>query len=86
VLRSEKRGIQGADWFELFSREDVAQLFRTYRRNEVASELFDFDHIDALLRRWPADATAKEAMLPSYRNELLGALAIADFIELHFPN
>lgn len=86
VLCNRNRGYQGADWFHLFPKEQVAQLFRGYRRNHTVNELFAFDYINELIRSWPARGTSDRSTLVLYRNQLLNALALADYIELHFPN
>jgi asparagine synthase (glutamine-hydrolysing) len=86
VLHSKKRGLQGADWFELYDRNDLAHLFQSYQRNEILDNFFDFRRIAFLLDRWPKDPHADRAKYPSFANELLGALGVGAFIELHFPN
>lgn len=86
VLKNTMRGMQSADWFELFDRPNLEEHFRDYQKNEVVRELFDFTYISGLLQQWPRDGTANRLELSAFRNELLGALAIANFIDLNFPN
>lgn len=83
VLKSNKRGVQGADWYELFDVGEVGALFKKYQKNEVVREMFDFSCIDDQLRNWPRPSPGKP--MP-YRGELLGPLALASFIEINFPN
>lgn len=83
VLHSRRRGVQGADWYELFDVRDVETLFRKYQKNDVVRGLFDFTYIDDQLRNRPRPSPGKP--MP-YRGELLGPLALASFIDLNFPN
>ncbi len=89
VLFNERRGRQGADWFELFPKDEISELFRQYGRNHQVRELFDLHYVDALIARLPTANTSGGRHAPAlikYQNELLGALALADFIDLNFPN
>ena len=63
-----------------------SSYLRNFRRNYLVDEMFDFDYIDGLLRSWPARGTPYLSSLVTYRNDLLNALALADYIDLHFPN
>jgi asparagine synthase (glutamine-hydrolysing) len=86
VLYNRQRGYQGADWFDLFPKDEVGELFGRFRRNAIVDELLDFDYIGGLIQAWPARATDAVSTLAPYRNELLSALALADYIDLHFPD
>ena len=86
VLYNRNRGYQGADWLDLFPKDEVEQLFGKLRRNYLVDEMFDFAYIDGLLRSWPARGTPYLSSLVTYRTDLLNALAMADYIDLHFPN
>ena len=86
VLYNRHRGYQGADWLDLFPKDEVAQMFRAYRRNHIVDELFDFDYIDDLISTWPSQGGSRPSSLAHYRNDLLNALALADYIDLNFPN
>lgn len=86
VLYNRNRGYQGADWFELFGKQDVAAAFRRFGENRLVRELFDFVSIDRMVASWPEHGSNKWADLVAHRNQLLPALGLADFIALHFPN
>ena len=86
VLRNKRRGYQSADWFEHFTRDRVAELFHRYRKNEVVVGLFDFEYIELALSKWPVPGRGSRPALDVYRNQLLSALSLADFIDLHFPS
>lgn len=86
VLNSARRGRQGADWFEMFPQDEVADLFGHYSRNNIIRELFDLDFIGRQVAGWPTAIAASGAGMIQYQNEVLGALAVADFIDLHFPD
>ncbi|WP_294002841.1 asparagine synthase-related protein [Sphingomonas sp.] len=85
-LCSTRRGYQGADWFEHFPLRQVAAAFMTYGKNELVRELLDYRYIEALLDAWPADGWDRRERLLTYRNSLIGALALASFIDFHFPD
>lgn len=86
VLHSTKRGRQGADWFELFPKDEVSQLFRHFGRNSTVANMFDLDYIQRRIASWPTPGTGDSPEKIAYQNEILGALAMADFIDLHFPD
>jgi len=85
VLRNNRRGYQTADWFELFRPEKVREAFRRYGHNPLVRDLIDQNAIDALLDSWPTSRGYDIATIDTYRNKLLGTLAIASFIDVHFP-
>ena len=86
VIYNRTRGQQGADWFELFTSHDVAEAVAAYRENAMVRELLDFAEIDRMIADWPEQGCSDWNRLARYRNLLLPALAVADFIDLHFPN
>ncbi len=86
VLYNRKRGIQGADWFEQFTKEDVSKSFQEYGDNQSVRELLDFSYIEQMVAMWPEQGTSDQTVTMRYRNQLLPALALADFIDLHFPD
>jgi len=85
VLASRRRGYQTADWFELFRKEEIREAFRAYRQNAIVGELVDFQQIDRLLNAWPSGGWHRDEIIDLYRNKLLGTLALASFIAVHFP-
>ena len=85
VIHNRNRGVQGADWFDLFTAEDVAEAVAVYRDNSTISELLDFAVIDRMVAAWPEPGSSDWNQLARYHNLLLPALAVADYIDLHFP-
>jgi asparagine synthase (glutamine-hydrolysing) len=86
VMQNRKRGHQGADWFELFDKAEVAAIMRRSSENRFVRELFDLDQIDRMIASWPDKGSTEGLTLLPHRNQLLGAVGVADFIELHFPD
>ncbi len=86
LLSSKVRGYQSADWYDHFQREDVRAAFQEYRRNHVVAELFDLAYIQGLIDNWPSSGWHRRQQVATYRNDLIGALSLANFIALHFPN
>jgi asparagine synthase (glutamine-hydrolysing) len=85
VMYNRKRGHQGADWFELFDKVEVAGMLSRYGENRLVRALFDFEEINRMIDSWP-DKGSSDGSTFSHRNQLLAVLGIADFIDLHFPN
>ncbi len=86
VLANTQRGYQCADWFELFRRDEVEAEFQRLGKNRIVSELLDLDYIRQLIEAWPRTGWEQGPVIFTYRNRLLGALSLASFIELHFPD
>ena len=86
VIYNRTRGLQGSDWFDLFTAQDVADAVAVYRDNATVRELLDFAEIDRMVADWPEHGCSDWNRLARYRNLLLPALAVADFIDLHFPD
>lgn len=85
VVRCARRGLQSADWAEQYSPTDIRQAFARYRSPAVR-ELIDFEAVDLHLRRWPAATPQSADAVHLYRNRLLGTLALASFLNVHFPD
>jgi asparagine synthase (glutamine-hydrolysing) len=81
----EKRGYQTADWADQFSVEEVGAAFHRYHRNSNVKELIDLNTVEDLLGTWPRSNPYSPSAIGKYRNGLLGTLALASFINLHFP-
>ena len=45
----------------------------------------DFHQVDHMLDAWPSEGWHRDPVINAYRNKLLGTLALADFIAIHFP-
>jgi|tagenome__1003787_1003787.scaffolds.fasta_scaffold20978312_3 asparagine synthase (glutamine-hydrolysing) len=85
VLDNRKRGTQGADWYETLNRDEVRASFREYGGNPVVSEVLDIQYIDRVLDQWPTSGRTAPSLISDDQLQALGALAIADFLDLHFP-
>jgi asparagine synthase (glutamine-hydrolysing) len=85
ILNNRMRGLQGADWFNLFPAEDVRSLFQMLGANPLVSELFDPAHVERMIANWPINQKAAGAGIGVSEAQLLSALAVADFVALHFP-
>ena len=86
VLHSKRRGRQGADWFELFPKDEVSRLFTQLGKNSTVAALFDLDYIQRQIAYWPDAGSIESVSRIQYQNDILGALAVSDFIDLHFPD
>jgi len=85
VLEGRHAGAQAADWFRTIEPGEVLAGFRRYAHHPVASEMFDLDMVATMIDRWPASAAAADQVHDEYCNQLLGSLAVASFINAHFP-
>lgn len=85
VVRGERRGYQGADWFGQFPVVKIRERFLALLANPAVAELFDRRAITELLDQWPTSQWSNPQVLHTYRGLMLNALAIADFIDLHWP-
>lgn len=81
-LRPATRGYQGADWYLFFTRDAVAERLHECRNHHLVEELLDLDYADKMLAAWPARWCAES--MYHYRNDLLGAVATADYIKTNF--
>ena len=86
VLYNRTRGVQGADWFEAFTSDDLLAAARGYARNRHVRELLDIPKIEQMIARWPNHSAPDAAYFVRCRDQLLPALAVADFIEFNFPD
>jgi asparagine synthase (glutamine-hydrolysing) len=84
VLTSRFRGYQTADWHEIITKEEVATEFERYKTNSLVMALFDFKYIDHLIEKWPNAGWENRPQLYLYRNSLLNALSLANFIAVTF--
>jgi asparagine synthase (glutamine-hydrolysing) len=86
VLASRERGYQTADWFEIFRKEDVKASFDELGRNRLVRELLDLGYVGKLIDNWPTAGWDQRSIVYLYRNRLLGALALASYLDTHFPD
>ena len=84
VLANRRRGYQTAEWFEHFKPAEVRGAFRRYGENPIVQELIDLRYVERLIDGWPASGWGRRGQIYTYRNTLIGALALADFIDVHF--
>lgn len=86
VMYNRNRGHQGADWLELFTAQDIAETVEIYSKNSKVRELLDFAEIERMVADWPQKESQDWGKVARFRNQLLPALGVADFIDLHFPD
>ena len=86
VLANRRRGYQGADWYEHFKPADVRRAFADYARNALVQEMIDIPYVNGLIDQWPRSGFGNRAVINLYRNSVLATLALADFLDVHFPN
>jgi asparagine synthase (glutamine-hydrolysing) len=85
VLYNRRRGYQGADWYQLFEPKEVGGLFEQLAGNPAVEALLNMDAVRARMRSWPRSGDRNWAKLAPYRTGVLRALALADFVDFHFP-
>ena len=86
VLNCPDRGLQSADWFDHFRKEDVRAAFQSYRQSALVREFFDLDYLDGIIEAWPRSGWERWQVRYTYRNLVLGTLGLASFIHHHFPD
>lgn len=84
IRNSTARGYQGADWHELVTSEELLALVRHYWQSPIVAELLDEEAVAALARRWPRSAPDDENAAVPFRNQLMAAMGIANFIAVTF--
>jgi asparagine synthase (glutamine-hydrolysing) len=85
VLQNRRRGYQGADWYEMFEPAEVGALFEQLAGNPAVEALLDMEAIRARIASWPRSGDRNWKRLAPYRTGVLRALALADFVDFHFP-
>lgn len=86
VLTNPRRGYQTPEWYEHFKKDEVRAAFRIHGRNRIVSDLLDLNYINRLIDDWPTSAWGRRPVIYTYRNTVIGALALADFINVQFPD
>lgn len=84
IHRPARRGLQGADWYELFAKDLIAREWRESARHDQVRDLFDVAAIDALIDRWPTSGWHNKGQNLLYRNDVLGVISLANFIRHRF--
>lgn len=77
ILDARTRGLQFADWFCHFARDEVADTIGGAR----AQDLLDRPSIDRLLAHWPRDGFDRPSVIRTYRMDLMRAVSAASFVE-----
>ena len=85
VRTSPIKGFQGADWFEIYDPEEIRAGFRRYSANSLVRELIELEQIDPILDSWPTVSGYRRASYDLYANHVMLALALASFVDVHFP-
>ena len=83
VVEGRRRGVQCADWLELYRPDYVRPALRAYARNPLVAELIDTDAAERLFASWPDQGAGSRAILYESQH-LLNTVALAGFIALHF--
>lgn len=86
VVDGKRAGFQSADWFEVIRPEEVRAAFRRYFRHPLVDELIDRSVVESRMDAWPRQTGYPDADYDLYCNQLLGALALASFINANFPH
>jgi asparagine synthase (glutamine-hydrolysing) len=84
VHRPARRGLQAADWFEHFSKDNVAEEWRKSAKHDQVNDLFDVAAISNLISCWPTSGWENLEQNLLYRNDVLGAVSLANFIRHRF--
>ena len=85
VRTSPVKGMQGADWFEIYDPEEIRAGFRRYSANRLVRELIDIERVFPLLDAWPTVGGYRRADYDLYPNHMMLALSLASFVDVHFP-
>ena len=85
LIDCRRRGFQAANWIDMFPAAMLRDAFRQLHANPAVNELLDPAAIEARLDRWPSGGGHHLENLTHYRQDVLNALAVADFIDTHFP-
>lgn len=85
VIEGKRRGFQGADWFETYPPAELRAAFARYAANPIIDELIDLGQINRMLDSWPTNGGYRMDNIIIYNQRLLNTLALASFINVHFP-
>ena len=85
VRTAPRKGMQGADWFEIYDPEEIAAGFRRYAANRLVRDLIEIERVFPLLDAWPTVGGYRRASYDLYANHMMLALSLASFIDVHFP-
>lgn len=86
VISNPVRGYQSADWFEFYRKQEVGEALRNHGKNSLVAELLDLDYLNRLIQAWPDRGFGQRSVIYTYANTVVGALALANFIDTHFPS
>ncbi|MEO5809581.1 MAG: asparagine synthetase B family protein [Sphingomicrobium sp.] len=86
VIEGKRRGFQGADWFETYPAAELRAAFARYSANSIVDELIDVGQINRMLDCWPTSGGYRMDHIIIYNQRLLNTLALASFINVHFPS
>jgi asparagine synthase (glutamine-hydrolysing) len=86
VLTNARRGYQTPEWYEHFRPDELRDAFSRYGRNTLIADFLDLGYVGRLIDAWPTSGWGERSNIYLYRNSLIGALAVADYIDLHSPH
>jgi asparagine synthase (glutamine-hydrolysing) len=84
-LVGTKRGYQAADWFETISPVEIRAAFERYAVHPLVQQFFDLPAVKSAIGCWPTQSGYSHSTY-NRCDQLLRALALASFMNAHFPN
>ena len=81
LLDLRLRGLQGADWYERFDKQEARDMTEELAASHAASQLLDIGRIREAVEQWPSEGTADPSLTILYRMRLLTALATGAFLQ-----
>jgi asparagine synthase (glutamine-hydrolysing) len=84
ILSLGRRGYQGADWHEMTSATELLGLIDHYWQSPAVAELLDRSAIRLLSAQWPAKAGLGEDPASPFRDRLMTAMGMANFLAVTF--
>ena len=84
VIDGRRRGLQGADWIEMFSPQQLHSAVDLYAENSIVRDLFNIARIKATINCWPKSGGSAPRNIRLYGQELLNTLSMMSFVSVHF--
>jgi asparagine synthase (glutamine-hydrolysing) len=81
LLDLRERGLQGADWYERFDKQQARDIAEELGASHAASELLDISRIRRTIEQWPEKGTADPRTTVLFRMRLLIALSTGAFLQ-----
>lgn len=81
LLDLRLRGLQGADWYERFDKQQARDIAEELGACHAATELLDVPRIRRTIEQWPEKGTADPRTTVLFRMRLLMALSAGAFLQ-----